>query len=107
MPFFHHASHGLSRKAKRLDSPWRRGTLAHALPELSASSSIPLSSLFFTPEFSGLDYRGSFYGTAMHTLLYNSTRKGATFVSRTVAYHIIGSYATAFFQQNLENEPSS
>jgi hypothetical protein len=48
-----------------------------------------------------------FYGTAMHTLLYNSTRKGATFVSRTVAYHIIGSYATAFFQQNLENEPSS
>jgi len=30
MPISNHASEGLSRKAKRLDSPERRGTLAHA-----------------------------------------------------------------------------
>jgi len=31
MPKKDHASEGLSRKAKRLDSPERRGTLVHAL----------------------------------------------------------------------------
>jgi hypothetical protein len=30
MPISDHASEGLSRKAQRLDSPERRGTLAHA-----------------------------------------------------------------------------
>jgi hypothetical protein len=55
MSFFHHASEGLSREAKRLDSPSRHGTLAHALPGVSASS---LSLPFFTGELLELDIEG-------------------------------------------------
>jgi hypothetical protein len=51
MPFFHHVSHALSREAKRLDRAWLRGTLASALPELSASSSVPFPFLFFLMSF--------------------------------------------------------
>jgi hypothetical protein len=51
MPFFHHASEAMSREAKRLDIASRRGMLAHALPELSAFSSVPLSPLFLLMSF--------------------------------------------------------
>src|SRR5258708_2085951 len=58
MTFFHHASHVLSREAKRLDRTWRRGTLVSALSKLSASSSVPFSFSLFTVALLGLDIEG-------------------------------------------------
>jgi hypothetical protein len=55
MPISDHASEGLSRKAKRLDSPERRGTLAHAKVKASLSLSHPLIFPRFKLAVLGLD----------------------------------------------------
>jgi hypothetical protein len=60
MPISDHASEGLSRKAKRLDSPERRGTLAHAKVKASLSLSHPLIFPRFKLAVLGLDIEGLF-----------------------------------------------
>jgi hypothetical protein len=51
MPFFDHASSGVSRKAQRLDTPERRGTLLHAVLKASFFLLFSIFALFQIDRF--------------------------------------------------------